>query len=185
MSPILFRLTLHRRGLRVLELEPVGRAARSIARSQALRDNTLQPHLAGVLEHKGAVPPSLSPWDANSTGPNTSFSVTGAAVLGCRAARAEMLSAGCMQCPSCSLSSMLVRKDPESAPLCPQCGDAMRLACKLPPVRPLSGLVVHLCGGCGYVGTAEREPDPPPPKWLQPTRGVRYSLFRAGTRERR
>ena len=88
-------------------------------------------------------------------------------------------------CPSCSLSSMLVRKDPESAPLCPQCGDAMRLARKLPPVRPLSGLVVHLCGGCGYVGTAEREPDPPPPKWLQPTRGVRYSLFRAGTRERR
>jgi len=27
-------------------------------------------------------------------------------------------------------------------------------------------------------------PIPPPPKWLQPTRGVRYSLFRAGTRER-
>ena len=79
---------------------------------------------------------------------------------------------------------MLVRKDPESAPLCPQCGDAMRLARKLPPARPLSGLVIHLCGGCGYVGTAEREPDPPPPKWLQPTRGVRYSLFRAGTRER-
>ena len=66
----------------------------------------------------------------------------------------------------------------------PQCGDAMRLARKLPPVRPLSGLVVHLCGGCGYVGTAEREPDPPPPKWLRPTRGVRISLFRAGTRER-
>ena len=70
---------------------------------------------------------------------------------------------------------MLVRKDQETAPLCPQCGDAMRLARKLPPVRPLSGLIVHLCGGCGYVGTAEREPDPPPPKWLQPTRGVRYS----------
>src|SRR6185369_7581749 len=73
---------------------------------------------------------------------------------------------------------MLVPKEPETAPLCPQCGDAMRLARKLPPVRPLSGLVVHLCGGCGYVGTAEREPDPPPPKWLRPTRGVRYSLFR-------
>ena len=55
-----------------------------------------------------------------------------------------MLSAGCMPCPSCSLSSMLVRKDPETAPLCPQCGDAMRLARKLPPVRPLSGLVVPL-----------------------------------------
>ena len=104
-----------------------------------------------------------------------SFSARGAAVLGCRAARSgNALRTGCMQCPSCSLSSMLVRKDPESAPLCPQCGDAMRLARKLPPVRPLSGLVVHLCGGCGYVGTAEREPDPPPPKWLRPTRGVRY-----------
>ena len=79
----------------------------------------------------------------------------------------------------------LFGKTRRSAPLCPQCGDAMRLARKLPPVRPLSGLVVHLCGRCGYVGTAEREPDPPPPKWLQPTRGVRYSLFRAGTRERR
>jgi hypothetical protein len=60
----------------------------------------------------------------------------------------------------------------------------MRLARKLPEVRPLSGLVVHLCGRCGYVGTAERKPDPPPPKWLQPTRGIRYSLFRAGTGER-
>jgi hypothetical protein len=69
------------------------------------------------------------------------------------------LRTGCMQRPSCSPSSMLVRKDPETAPLCPQCGDAMRLARKLPPVRPLAGLVVHLCGRCGHVGTAEREPD--------------------------
>ena len=97
---------------------------------------------------------------------------------------AKMLSALAMQCPSCSPKSMLVRKDPETAPLCPQCGDAMRLARKLPAVLPLSGLVVHLCGGCGYVGTAEREPDAPPLKWLRPTRGVRYSLFPAGTRER-
>ena len=131
-------------------------------------------------ERNGAVGPSLIAKARTST----IFSVTGAAVLGCRAARAET-ARRLMQRPSCSLSSMLVRKDPESAPLCPQCGDAMRLARKLPPVRPLSGLVIHLCGGCGYVGTAEREPDPPPPKWLQPTRGVRYSLFRAGTRERR
>ena len=80
---------------------------------------------------------------------------------------------------------MLDRKDPETAPPCPQCGDAMRLARKLPAVRPLSGLVVHLCGRCGYVRTAEREPDPPPPKWLQPKRVVRYSLFRAGAQERR
>jgi hypothetical protein len=66
---------------------------------------------------------------------------------------------------------MLVRKEPETAPSCPQCGDAMRLARKLPPVRPLSGLVVHLCGGCGYV-RAHREPEPPPPKWLRPQRGT-------------
>ena len=37
----------------------------------------------------------------------------------------------------------------------------MRLARKLPSVRPLSELVVHLCGWCGYVGTSEREPEPP------------------------
>jgi ribosomal protein S27AE len=79
---------------------------------------------------------------------------------------------------------MLVRSEPETAPLCPQCGDAMRLARKLPQVRPLSGLVVHLCGRCGYVGTREREPEPPPPKWLQPKRGSRYSLFRATSRQR-
>jgi ribosomal protein S27AE len=77
---------------------------------------------------------------------------------------------------------MLVRKDLETAPLCPQCGDAMRLARKLPPVRPLGGLVVHLCGRCGYVGAREREPDRPPPKWLQPQRNARYSLFRAGSK---
>jgi hypothetical protein len=74
---------------------------------------------------------------------------------------------------------MLVRKGLETAPLCPQCGDAMRLARKLPPVRPLAGLVIHLCGRCGYVGASERESEPPSPKWLQPKRGSRYSLFRA------
>ena len=35
-------------------LEPVRRASRPIPRSQPLRDNSLQPHLAGVLEHDGA-----------------------------------------------------------------------------------------------------------------------------------
>ena len=74
-------------------------------------------------------------------------------------------------------AQMLVRKEPETAPLCPQCGDAMQLARKLPPLRLLSGLVVHLCERCGYVGASDREPEPPPPKWLQPKRGSRYSLF--------
>src|SRR6185295_3924992 len=115
-------------------------------------------------------------WDANGAEPSTSFSASEAAVLACRAAWAEMLPA--------LVAKHACSERPGDAPLCPQCGDAMRLARKLPPVRPLSGLVVHLCGGCGYVGTAEREPDPPPPKWLRPTRGVRISLFRAGTRER-
>src|SRR4249920_906027 len=91
--------------------------------------------------------------------------------------------AGLIAHTPCGYEQMLVPKEPETAPLCPQCGDAMRLARKLPPVRPLSGLVVHLCGRCGYVETADREADPPPPKWLRPMRGVRYSLFRAGTRE--
>jgi hypothetical protein len=37
-----------------LNVEPVRRPARSITRAQSLRDNPLQPHLAGVLEHDGA-----------------------------------------------------------------------------------------------------------------------------------
>jgi hypothetical protein len=125
--------------------------------SELLRDDPLQPdscRRAGT--HRG-------------TGPSTSFSISAAAVLGVERPRA-----GCMQRLSCSPSSMLVQKDPETAPLCPQCEDAMRLARKLPPVRPLSGLVVHLCGRCRYVGTADREPEPPPPKWLRPQRGTRY-----------
>ena len=81
-------------------------------------------------------------------------------------------------------AQMLVRKEPETAPLCPQCGDAMRLARKLPPLRLLSGLVVHLCERCGYVGASDREPEPPPPKWLQPKRGSRYSLFSRPSRQR-
>ena len=52
--PILFRLTLHRRRLRVLELEPIRRPARSVAGSQALRDDAFEPHLAGVLEDRQA-----------------------------------------------------------------------------------------------------------------------------------
>jgi hypothetical protein len=56
---------------------------------------------------------------------------------------------------------MLVRKDPETAPLCPQYGDAMRLARTLPPVRSLSGLVaeptfiVSVSGLCGFILVVE------------------------------
>jgi hypothetical protein len=35
----LFRLTLHRRSLRVLELQPVRRSAGTVARAEPLRDN--------------------------------------------------------------------------------------------------------------------------------------------------
>ena len=91
---------------------------------------------------------------------------------------------------SMALMDMAIRclfgKTREMAPICPPMWGCDAAACPQAPASaaPLSGLVVHLCGGCGYVGTAEREPDPPPPKWLRPTRGVRISLFRAGTRER-
>ena len=77
---------------------------------------------------------------------------------------------------------MLVRKEPETAPLCPQCGDAMRLARKLPSLRVLAGIVVHLCGRCGYVEASQRERKPPPPKW-RPTRGERYPSSRASSRQ--
>jgi hypothetical protein len=51
-APILFRLTPDGRRLRVLELEPVRRAAGAIARAQALRDDTLAAKRAGVLENR-------------------------------------------------------------------------------------------------------------------------------------
>ena len=69
---------------------------------------------------------------------------------------------------------MLVRKEPETATLCPPCGDAMRLARKLPSLRVLAGFTVHLCGQCGYVEATQCEPEPPPPKW-RPTRIERYA----------
>src|SRR5438045_2883640 len=40
---------------RILEFEPVRRLPRSVTRSKPLRDNSLQPHLAGVLEYDGAL----------------------------------------------------------------------------------------------------------------------------------
>jgi ribosomal protein S27AE len=39
------------------------------------------------------------------------------------------------------------------APLCPRCGDPMRLARK--KSRLPQGLLVYLCGGCGYVEIGE------------------------------
>src|SRR4029077_8730772 len=85
-----------------------------------------------------------------------SFSARGAAVLGCRAARAEMLSAlAACNVRHAHLVRCLFGKTRSRHPCAPNAG--MRCARQLPPMRPLSGLVVHLCGGCGYVGAAERE----------------------------
>ena len=112
-------------------------------------------------------------WDANGAEPSTSFSAREAAVLACRAAWAEMLAA--------LVAKHACSERPGDGTLVPPMRGCDAACPQAPPVRPLSGLVVHLCGGCGYVGTAEREPDPPPPKWLRPTRGVRYSLFRSRT----
>jgi len=53
--PILLRFPLHGWRFGVLEFEPVRRPTRPTARSKSLRDNPLQPHLAGVLEHKGTL----------------------------------------------------------------------------------------------------------------------------------
>ena len=50
LPPILFALALHRRRLRVLHLEPVGRAAGAVGRILPLRHYTFEPHLAGMGE---------------------------------------------------------------------------------------------------------------------------------------
>src|SRR6185295_13134360 len=49
-APVLLRLVLHGRRIRVL-LEPVAGATGAVARAQPLRHDALEPHLAGVLEH--------------------------------------------------------------------------------------------------------------------------------------
>ena len=50
-TPILFRLTTDGWCLRVLELEPIRRAARPIARAEPLRHDPLAAERAGVLKH--------------------------------------------------------------------------------------------------------------------------------------
>src|SRR6516162_6278601 len=54
-TPILFRLSLHRRHRRVLHLEPVRRATRPIARAEPLRHDSFEAHLAGVAEYALAI----------------------------------------------------------------------------------------------------------------------------------
>src|SRR5262249_9102737 len=46
---------LHRRSRRVLELQPVPRAPRPVARAVPLRHDALEAHLAGVLEYALAI----------------------------------------------------------------------------------------------------------------------------------
>jgi hypothetical protein len=53
--PILFRLSLHRRRIRILHLEPVGRAAGKVDGILALRDDAFDAHLAGMREDGRAV----------------------------------------------------------------------------------------------------------------------------------
>jgi hypothetical protein len=57
----LLRLSLHRRRFRVLELQPVRRAARPVTRAQPLTDDPLQPHLAGVSPIRGAAAAEQAP----------------------------------------------------------------------------------------------------------------------------
>jgi hypothetical protein len=55
LPPVFLRLAPHRWRVRVLELEPVWRAARAVARAHALRDNPLAAERAGLLEHDHAL----------------------------------------------------------------------------------------------------------------------------------
>src|SRR5262245_24226511 len=55
VRPVLQRLTMARRRIRVLQLQPIARPAASVARAFALRDDPLEAKPAGMLEHAGAV----------------------------------------------------------------------------------------------------------------------------------
>lgn len=54
-SPILFCFSFHCGRLRIFALDPIWRAAGTISRILALRNDPLQPELAGVLEYKRPV----------------------------------------------------------------------------------------------------------------------------------
>ena len=53
--PVLLRFPLHRRRVRVLALDPVRRAPRSIARVAALRHDAFEAELAGVLRTRAGL----------------------------------------------------------------------------------------------------------------------------------
>ena len=116
----------------------------------------LQAYLAGVLEHKGAVPPSLSPWE-NSTGPSTSFSVTGAAVLGCRAAWAEMLSAPC-NVRHAYLVRCLFGKTRRRHPCAPNAG----MRCGLPASSRQCGRCLGWSSTCAEAADTSEPPNASP-----------------------
>jgi hypothetical protein len=54
-APFLFLFALHRRSIRVLHFEPIGRAARAVGPVLPLRHDALKPHLAGMGEDGRAV----------------------------------------------------------------------------------------------------------------------------------
>ena len=54
-APVLLGFPLHRWCFWVLELQPIFRSAGSIARAEPLRDDPLQPHLAGMVEYALAI----------------------------------------------------------------------------------------------------------------------------------
>jgi ribosomal protein S27AE len=48
-----------------------------------------------------------------------------------------------------------VNENQPIAPVCPRCGDPMRLARKFPPLKPLPEMRFYLCGRCGNVETID------------------------------
>src|SRR5215510_12364547 len=55
-APLLLGLALRRRRVRVLHLEPIRRPAGAVGRTEPLRDDPLEAHLAGVAEDDRAIP---------------------------------------------------------------------------------------------------------------------------------
>ena len=54
-TPVFLRLALHRRCIRVLHFEPIGRAAGTIGRILALRHDAFEAELAGMVEDGRAI----------------------------------------------------------------------------------------------------------------------------------
>jgi hypothetical protein len=131
--------------------------AASSTRATCTADH-LPPRAAGMPR---ASSPSAMP--RNDSKPAACSSLIQAALERACARRASP--ASCTGPVPASLAKLLpisqsqgVKHDQPIAPICPRCGDPLRLARKFPRLKLLTEMHFYLCGRCGNVETIDNSP---------------------------